>query len=342
VQTRAHKVAEAIASKDRNNLYVSSSFFRDPIKYRAFCAYYAIMRVVDDRIDNLPSPGSRSAELRKHELGVVASWEQVVRSCCYSIYPMTSLLASCNFAEAEAVCESLIASYRVFPVPIQHWTNFFAAMRSDIVASQFDRWSDFLAYAEGASVAPTTIYLSLIVARHDESKNSYEFPRGFDLHECGRHLGLFAYMGHMIRDLAADIMHMKTRLCLTREDMLAQGVSLEMLKNEALKCRAGRATRSLVEELLKRARWHLAQGRALAVSIHDFLDSDSRFILELIITMYEHVIAKIESAGCDPMAKRYRLTRREQFEIVRQVADRTGFRFPIGRPSNKLDAGDSK
>lgn len=325
MQTRAHEVTEAIASKDRNNLYITSSFFRDPIKYQAFCSYYAIMRVVDDRIDNLPSQSSRCAELQKRELGVVAAWERVVRSCCRGIHPTASLLASCDFAEAEAVCISFIASYRVFPVSIRLWTNFFAAMRSDLLANELVHWSDFLAYAEGAAVAPTTIYLSLIVARRDAGKDSCEFPQGFDLYDCGRHLGIFAYLGHIIRDLASDITCPATRLCIAREDMLAHGVSPEILRSEALNRRASRATRRLVGELLQRARGHLAQGRALAVPTHGFLESDSQFILELIITMYEHIIAKIESTGCDPMAKRHHLTRLEKAKIVKQVAARTDF-----------------
>jgi len=328
VQTRAHEVTEAIASRDRNNLYVTSSFFRDPVKFRAFCAYYAIMRVVDDRIDDLPSPNRRCAELRKRELRVVEAWERVVRSSCRGIHPAASLLASCDFPEAEAVCESFIASYRIFPVPIRLWANFFAAMRSDIVDSEFVRWTDFLAYAEGATVAPTTIYLSLIVARRDVTKDTCEFLRGFDMYQAGRHLGLFAYLGHIIRDLAADVTSTATRLCIAREDMLAHGVSLEILRSEALNRRASPATRRLAGELLHRARWHLAQGRALTVPILGLLDSDSRFILELIITMYEHIIAKIESTGCDPMAKRHHLTQREQAEIVHQVAARTGFSLP--------------
>jgi phytoene/squalene synthetase len=139
-----------------------------------------------------------------------------------------------NFAEAEAVCESFIASYRVFPVPIRQWTNFFAAMRSDIVNSEFVHWTDFLAYAEGATVAPTTIYLSLIVAHRDATKDTCEFLRGFDLFDSGRHLGLFAYLGHIIRDLAEEITHTATRLCIAREDMIAHGVNSEKLRSEAL------------------------------------------------------------------------------------------------------------
>jgi len=323
--TRAHEVTEAIASKDHNNLYLTSSFFKDPIKYRAFCAYYAIMRVVDDRIDNLPSHSTSCAELRKHELGVVTAWEQVIRSCCRGIHPTASQLASCDFPEAEAVCQSFIASYRDFPVLIRLWSNFFAAMRSDLLAHEFVHWNDFLAYAEGAAVAPTTIYLSLIVARRDATKGSWEFPRGFDLYGCGRHLGVFAYLGHIFRDLASDITCTETRLCIAREDMLAHDVSPEMLRSEAFNHRASRATRNLVEELLQRARHHLAQGRALAAPLKGFLESDSQFILELIITMYEDIIAKIESTECDPLTKQHHLTRLETTRIVQQVAARTGF-----------------
>lgn len=325
MQSLAHKVTEAIASKDRNNLYITSSFFKDPIKYRAFCDYYAIMRIVDDRVDNLPSSNSRSAELMKRELSVVTSWERMIRSCCKSVYPSTSLLVSCDHNESEAIVESFVDSYRVFPVPMELWTNFFAAMRSDIVANELVHWTDFLTYAEGATVAPTTIYLLLIVAHRYDAKNSYEIPQEFDLYDCGRHLGLFAYLGHIIRDLATDIMETETRLCLTREDMLSHNVSKEMLKNEALNQKASKATRGLVKEMLHRARWHLAQGRALIKPIHYLLERDSKFILELVIAMYEQVILKIESNNYDPMTKRHHLTRQDKARILSQVAARLGF-----------------
>jgi phytoene/squalene synthetase len=226
------------------------------------------------------------------------------------------------------LCDALLTSHRVFPISIELWTDFFSAMRSDIAENAISRWDDFLAYAAGAAVAPTTIYLSLIAGRRDDGVGPAELPRGFNLYECGRHLGIFAYLAHIIRDLAKDILDTPTRLCMACEDMAAHGVNLEMLRSEARRGRASPATRSLVGELLQRARWHLAEGKALAAPVRQTLDSDCRFVLELIIAIYEQVIAKIEACGRDPMAERHFLTRREQSEIVSRVAARTGFPLP--------------
>jgi phytoene/squalene synthetase len=325
---RAFDVSEAIASKDSNNLYITSSFFKDSIKYRVFCAYYAVMRVVDDRVDNLIPPTHRGSELQKRELDIVEAWEGVVNLCSLGIHPTTQQLKACHLAESEALCESLIAAFQTFPIPVKLWTNFFKAMRSDIIASEFDRWIDFLNYAEGATVAPTTIYLHLIASHLNVAKNSYELPEGFDLLRCGRYLGIFAYLGHIMRDLAVDIKHVATRLCITREDMETHGVNPETLRKEALRCHASPATRELVIDILQRARRYLSKGRVLASQIQDFLDTDCRFILELIITIYEHIISKIESTGYNPMAKHHYLTWKEKAEVIHHVAARTGFSFP--------------
>jgi phytoene/squalene synthetase len=326
-EKRAFRVIEAIASKDRNNLYITSSFFKDPIKYKAFCTYYAVMRIVDDRVDNLTLSANHGKEIFDRELDVVNAWEQVIILCQQGRYPSALQIEACDFDKADAVCDSLIAAFQAIPIPIKLWNNFFKAMRSDINANDFERWSDFLAYAEGATAAPTTIYLLLIASQQNKSNNSYELPTGFDFLKCGRYLGIFAYLTHIIRDLAEDIKNVK-RLCITREDMVEHRLSPEKLRIEALRNQASPETCSLVIEILQRARNYLIRGRAFTLQIQDLLDLDCRFILELIIRMYEQIIAKIEFTGFDPMGKRHYLTRKEKNNIVHSVAVQTGFILP--------------
>lgn len=327
-QTRANYVAEKIASKDNNNLYIASSFFRDPIKYKTFCSYYSVMRIVDDRVDNLPLLVNRDKKLIDRELKVIDAWEQVIILCHRGVFPTTTQLEACDFNETKAICASLIEAFQNIPTPIKLWKNFFDAMRSDINASEFECWSDFLTYAEGATVAPTTIYLLLIAAQHNGANNLYELPEEFDLLKCGRYLGIFAYLGHIIRDLAEDIKHTTTRLCITREDMVEHNITLEKLRNEAFKQNASSSTRSLVIDIIQRARNYLLKGRTLTLQIQDFLDHDCRFILELIIRVYERIIAKIELKDFNPMGKQHYLTRKEKINLVHSVAIDTGFSLP--------------
>ena len=73
--------AEAIAARDQNSLYMTSRFFADPRRYESFCAYYALMRVVDDRIDELPNRRLLSERDRTAEHDVVAAWEEAIGLC---------------------------------------------------------------------------------------------------------------------------------------------------------------------------------------------------------------------------------------------------------------------
>jgi phytoene synthase len=326
-QKNIYQVTEKIASKDHNNLYITSLFFKDRIKYKAFCAFYAVMRIVDDRIDNLPLSFKQCKESQKRELKVVDAWEQVVMSSSKGIQPTDFQLDACDFPEVKAICESLIEAFGNFPVPIKLWTNFFEAMRSDLVSGNLEHWSDFLSYAEGATVAPTTIYLYLIAARRKNEINSYTLPAGFDLFKCGRYLGIFAYLGHMMRDLAEDVKS-AVRVCITQEDMNTHNVSPDKLKREALECKASPETNSMVLDILQRARRNLLRGRAYVTQLQDFLENDSRFILELIITIYEQIIAKIELANYDPMSNKHYLSRMEKIKIVKSVAFKNGFLLP--------------
>ncbi|MFG1691451.1 phytoene/squalene synthase family protein [Gemmatimonadota bacterium] len=316
-----HSVAEEIAAADLNNLYMTSCFFSDPEKYSAFCAFYAVMRVVDDRIDDLPSRAGLSEEDRRAEHDAVQAWEEGIAACYAGWPPEQPTLDRCGHDQAGELLDAVAISLRSFRVPSVLWEDFFRAMHRDIDRPRFETWREFLRYTEGASVAPTTIYLFLLASRHDSTDAHYRPPESFAFHSCGYHLGIFAYLGHIVRDLAEDLgTGREGLLYFAHEDMEAHGVTERMLFEDLARRRASPETRALVADLSGRAREHLGRGRGLLGGADSWLEQDCLFILELIITIYERVIDKIESCSFDPLAGQHRLSGEEKRQVIQEVA----------------------
>ncbi len=315
-------VAEAIASKDLNNLYRTSCLFRDRARYWAFCAYYSVMRVVDDRIDNLPTRSGLPLQAREAEHQVVSAWESAVARCYTDQMPTGSTWEACELTEARELFGAFTESLDVVRPPQFLWSSFFRSMHWDLDHSRFRTWDEFLEYAEGASVAPTTIYLYLIVSQLGTPGG--QVPVGFDILSCGRHLGRFAYLGHIVRDLAEDLLLGESGLIYVPLDaMSAFGVTEKVLVSDLHRGRASRNTRMLVSELVKRSRDYLAEGQLLLDPLRGRLGDDCELILALIIATYERVLDKIQSCDFDVMGSRHRLTVSEKEALLLELTGKT-------------------
>ena len=152
-------VAEEIAAKDLNNLYLTSCWFVDPERYRAFCALYAVMRVVDDRIDAIPARRELGDPDRDREHAVVDAWDVALRAAIAG-GASADQIAACDHPQTVPLLEVAGEAMRRFPVPWELWRNFFAAMHQDIDHPRFATYPQFLDYTEGVSVAPTTMSMS--------------------------------------------------------------------------------------------------------------------------------------------------------------------------------------
>jgi phytoene/squalene synthetase len=322
------RVAEAIAARDNNNLYRACCFFRDAERYQAFCAYYAVMRVVDDRVDSLPSRAALSPDELAVEYRILQNWHQAVLACHRGERPVLEQSPMDTFGHQQArdLLQALADAFRRFPVPIDLWNNFFKAMNRDVEHVRFATYQEFLQYAEGATVAPTTIGLFLLAAQRQEN-GQYRPPSNFDLVRCGRALGRFAYLGHILRDLPDDLATGEEgMLYLAADDMRQRQLTETMLfDNLAAGC-SSEALRNLTAELVQRARDALAEGQSYLAAFKGRLDRDCVFILQLIIAIYEAVLDKIAACGYDTLAQRHRLTSGEKERIVLQVVQQVGYR----------------
>ena len=318
--------AESIAAKDLNNLYLTSRYFADPAKYTAFCSLYALMRVVDDRVDELSPRGELTAEERVREHRIADAWEEAFLTHIDGTAAVPADPESFGREDAGEIVAAAADATHLFPVPCTLWRNFFAAMHRDLDQRPFSSWRDFLDYTEGASVAPTTIYLYLIASRREPTESCYALPAGFDLIGCGRKLGTFAYVAHILRDLAKDVAAGERGLLyLSLEDLQRYGLSPAELREDSRAKRARPALRRLVADLAQRSRLLRDQGRVQLATLDGRLTPDCAFILELIVRFYDAVLDKLESVDFDPMAGRHRLTIVEKARIARQVARPLGF-----------------
>jgi phytoene synthase len=318
----ADAIAESVAAKDLNNLYRTSCFFVDQERYKAFCAFYAVMRIVDDAVDHLMAGRTiSSAERDEARLNVLA-WKQVV-SNTLARRPTTPLpLPLQDYPHITELLASFDRATRRFPLPALLWDTFFTAMRRDLEQNRFAAYAEFLRYAEGAAVAPTTIYLYLISAERPAGAGPYIPPPEFDLMGCGRELGRFAYLAHILRDLAQDLD--QGLLYLAADDMARHAVTEEMLHACRMTGYASPQIRALAGDLIERARGHLERGCSELDVLNRCLEPDRGFILQLIVRIYERILDKIAMCSYDIMGDRHRLTSAEKEAIAFELTAKIG------------------
>lgn len=328
------RFAESIAANDLNNLYLTSCFFADAEKYAAFCALYALMRVIDDRIDALPQDGAAGSVDAAREHAVLDAWQAGLMAALADGAPPARLAELCEMPQAERLLAAVAAAMQRFPFPLSLWENFFAAMHRDIGQERFDSYRGFLAYAEGASVAPTSIYLDLVASRERAAAGVYTLPARFDLIAAGRQLGIFCYLTHILRDMARDLATGSSGLLyVARDDLESFGLDERMLREDLERSRAGEPVRALAAELATRARRARDRGRQCLLPLDGELSPDCAFILELIVEIYDQALNKIEAAAYDPFAGNHYLSLEEKQRIAERVAARVGFALPeVGLP----------
>lgn len=309
-------VSERIAAKDRSNLYVVSRFFEDRARYDAFIAMYAVMRLVDDRVDDVADKALMPQSSRDALLCELDRWEQRIRAA-YDGRPL-----------ADPVDVALAAALLTFPVPIELWLNFIDAMRFDVRKPRFDDFDEFLAYGEGATVAPTSIYVYLLTAR--KQQDGRYLVDGFDYLACGRDLGRFAYIAHVLRDVCEDLKVGHTGLVyLSRADLDAHQlteIDLRALADGRASAVVRERWRSLVHDICERAQRMRRQGAALARTTWDSLPADCAFIFRLIVGTYAELLNRIDADPDCVLRAGSVLSDEDKFALLQSAANAAGFR----------------
>lgn len=316
---------EEISSKDKSNLWVVSQFLEDRPRREAFSAMYAVMRSIDDFVDGVHDrwllPAAQRAELHA-ELG---RWLELIQHA-YRKMPRPG----------DPLELALASAVDTFRVPFRIWARFIDAMRIDVDEGRFATRAAFVHYTQGASVAPTWIYLHLLAAELHE--NGRYHPGERDCEAAATDLGLMAYVAHILRDVVEDLgIGQHGLVYVSAEDLAQVGLSEAALREHATRRDGSREWSRLVETLAGWARPLGARGAAAVAPWLAELPRDRAFVMNLIVTLYRELLERI----CADPAVVFRgapvLGEHERAMLAHRCAAEVGFELR-GSPGNRAEA----
>jgi len=243
-------------------------------RYDAFKTCYRSMRIIDDLIDNRKTEGNKiTTDEKKHLTDFINEWLQ-------------NLIDKKPHDSYQA---KLLATIEKFKIPTWPWEKLSKAMIYDLNHQGFKTFGVFLRYAEGAAIAPASIFMHLCGV--DKNKENYT-PPPFDIRKAARPLALFSYLVHIIRDFQKD---QQNNLNYFADNTLEQyNISLQMLKDISYHGEITPNFRNLIKKYYEFALYYNQK-------VHQKIDDLSRYLkppyqlsLEIIYNLYLQIFEKID------------------------------------------------
>lgn len=167
------------------NILIAASFWEED-RYQAAKVCYRFMREIDDLVDGHKSSKNKTPCLEKQLLSEkINNW--------------------INCLDKNAVndpsIQELINTIEKYKIPLLYFHNFTMAMQYDLSHNGFPTFQSFIEYAEGASVAPASVFVHLCCLH--KRNGSFVAP-AIDILNVARPCALFSYLVHVIRDFQKD------------------------------------------------------------------------------------------------------------------------------------------
>jgi len=280
--------AEAMARRRLPHLYRVARLFPDRDRYRAFCATYASMRWVDDRVDE-----------QKSALPELAAWEAGIDE------------NAAGHGGRSSYGPALADTLSRFDFPLDPWRHLAAAMRYDLENDGFPHYQSFLDYAEGATVAPASIFATLLLMRRNG--DSYRPARPYaEIRDAVRQSAISCYEVHILRD--------------ARED-LADGRNYfpeDELKTFGLvgKRHLDDSWRGYLRAYGMRTRGSWSRSLADMESIEPLMTPRERLMLHLLVEFYSDSLKKIARLDYDVWSNRHWPTADDITGLLERLAGR--------------------
>jgi hypothetical protein len=94
------------------------------------------MRVVDDRIDDLPNRRTLSAHSRLSEHEVVSAWDEAVSRCYAGLQVPCTVTDACRMEASKELLEAFSESLAIFRPPRVLWDHFLVSISAVVDSSR--------------------------------------------------------------------------------------------------------------------------------------------------------------------------------------------------------------
>jgi 15-cis-phytoene synthase len=261
-------------------------------KRRHVHALYALTRHTDDIVD---APGTPATPAHAEEAA------RRLESWAGRFYATLDGTAPADHPILRAVQHTTA----VFALDRADFDAFFASMAMDLTVSGYADYEELLAYMDGSAAVIGTMTLPILLAPERGPEPRAPAVRT-DVREAARQLGLAFQLTNFIRDVAEDLR--LDRVYLPAADMERFGVRRADLGAPS----AGPAVRRLIAYEIERARAHYRDA-APGVAM---LPPRSRRCVRLASGVYGTILDRVERAGCDVLAGRAVVPRRQRAAAV--------------------------
>ncbi|MFO7622293.1 MAG: squalene/phytoene synthase family protein [Bacteroidales bacterium] len=261
------------AIREHPNILIAANFWGND----RFCAArtcYRFMREIDDLIDNHKASFRVIADEEKNEFfKSVNDWLKMI-----------TVTDDCNAGQQD-----LTKTIRTFRIPSWPLESFAKSMIYDIFHDGFPTMEAFLDYAQGASVAPASIFVHLTGL---VKKNGHYQGPSFDVKEAATPCAIFSYLVHIIRDFQKD---QNNNLNYFADDLLAQhGLTRSDLNDIAHGSPVTVNFRNLIGNYYRLADEYRHKTLGVIRKIRPLLEPAYQLSLEVIFDLYLMVFERID------------------------------------------------
>lgn len=243
-------------------------------RYEAFKVCYRSMRRIDDLVDNRKEGGAPLTpdEIEKYA-SILREWFEAVE----------------RGDEQPGFQQELLDTIRRFAIPLWPWQRLCNAMVFDLTHDGFTTLFAFRRYAEGAAIAPASIFTHLCGVRR-MSERQFAAPV-YQIDREARDLALFSYFVHILRDFEKD---QKRNLNYFADNVLQEhALSASAIHDIALSGRPTADFRRLIGRYKAVANYYRGRARRRLDRLIPTLEPAYGLSLEIIYQLYLQIFERV-------------------------------------------------